>query len=153
MGMECMEIRPHHLLDIISSFGAGSEFKPAVAYGHAVHTCAEIVLGDLDTPLEFVAAADFICAPCIHLVDGVCDDTVGVHDPPVMKQDYNDALDRRLLAYFGLAERDQMTFGEYLRVIADNFEGLAEMCSHPNEEVSVRDANLRAGLDKLGVTT
>ena len=49
--MERMEIRPHHLLDIISSHGAGHEFKPA-AYGHAVHTCAEIVLNDLDTPVS-----------------------------------------------------------------------------------------------------
>ena len=149
--MERMDIRPHHLLDIISSHGAGHEFKPA-AYGHAVHTCAEIVLNDLDTPLEFVAAADFICAPCIHLVDGVCDDTVGSLDPPLMKQDYNDDLDRRLLVHFELAEGDQITFGEYLQVIADHFSGLPEMCSHPGEEVSARAENLRAGLDKLGVT-
>jgi len=70
-----MHLRPHHLLDIVTEYGAGTTFEPH-PYGHAVHTCAEVVLNDLDTEVQFVVAADFICAPCVHLVDGVCDDVV-----------------------------------------------------------------------------
>lgn len=148
--MEPMLVRPHHLLDIISSHGAGHEFKPS-PYQHAVHTCAEIVLSDLDTPLEFVVGADFICAPCIHLgADGRCDDMVGSLDPPVSKQDYNDALDRRLLEFFGLREGDRMSFGEYLAVIRAHFEGLPEICAHPKESAEDRGRKLDAGLSKLG---
>ena len=147
--MEPMKVRPHHLLDIITSHGAGHEFKPA-AYGHAVHTCAEIVLNDLDTPLEFVVGADFICEPCIHLVDGRCDDVLSQLDPPISKQDYNDDLDRRLLAYFELQEGDRMTFGEYLEVIREHFEGLPEICTHPGGSVKERATNLDAGLNRLG---
>ncbi len=147
--MHVMHIRPHHLLDIIASHGAGAEFKPA-AYGHAVHTCAEIVLGDVSTPLEFIVGADFICEPCIHLVDGLCDDMVNSLDPPVLKQDYNDDLDRRLLVHFGLAEGDRMTFGEYLTVIREHLDGLAEICSHPGESVDKRRSDLAAGLTNLG---
>ena len=148
--MEPMKVRPHHLLDIISSHGAGHEFKPA-AYGHAVHTCAEIVLNDLDTELEFVVGADFICDPCIHNVEGRCDDMVSSLDPPVSKQDYNDDLDRRLLVHFGLQEGERMTFGEYLKVIRGHFEALPELCSHPREAPERRAANLEAGLSRLGV--
>jgi len=147
--MEPMKVRPHHLLDIITSHGAGHEFKPA-AYGHAVHTCAEIVLNDLDTPLEFVVGADFICAPCIHLVEGRCDDVLSQLDPPISKQDYNDDLDRRVLAHFELQEGDRMTFGDYLQVIRRHFEGLPDICTHPGEEVATRARNLDAGLVRLG---
>lgn len=147
--MEPMRVRPHHLLDIITSHGAGHEFKPA-AYGHAVHTCAEIVLNDLDTPLEFVVGADFICEPCIRLVEGRCDDVLSQLDPPISKQDYNDDLDRRVLAHFELQEGDRMTFGEYLHVIREHFEGLPELCSHPGETAENRATNLDAGLTRLG---
>ena len=147
--MEPMRVRPHHLLDIISSHGAGHEFKPA-AYGHAVHTCAEIVLNDLDTPLEFVVGADFICEPCIHLVEGRCDDVLSQLDPPISKQEYNDDLDRRVLAHFEMQEGDRMTFGEYLQVIREHFEGLPELCTHPKGAVEDRAKNLDAGLTTLG---
>lgn len=149
--MEPMRVRPHHLLDIISSFGAGHQFQPH-PYQHAVHTCAEIVLNDLDTPLQFVVGADFICAPCIHLgPDGRCDDLVSSLDPPVSKQEYNDALDRKLLQFFGLREGQHMTFGEYLQVIREHFAGLPELCAHPREAPEDRRQRLDAGLRKLGV--
>ena len=38
--MTAMRLRPHHILDIISSYGHGAEFRPS-PYGHAVHTVAE----------------------------------------------------------------------------------------------------------------
>lgn len=147
--MEPMKARPHHLLDIITSYGAGHEFKPS-SYGHAVHTCAEIVLSNLDTDLEFFVGADFICEPCIHNIEGRCDDVISSLDPPVSKQDYNDDLDRRLLVHFGLQEGDRMTFGEYLKVIREHFEGLPELCAHPKQPVADRAANLDAGLRRLG---
>lgn len=148
--MEPMLIRPHHLLDIISSHGAGHQFRPS-AYGHAGHTCAEIVLNDLDVPLHFVVGADFICAPCVHLgPDGRCDDVISSLDPPVSKQQYNDELDRRLLEFFGLCEGDQISFRQYLATIRAHFEGLAEICAHPNESPQQRRENLEAGLRKLG---
>jgi len=149
--MERMTARPHHLLDIVTSFGAGSEFRPS-AYGHAVHTCAEIVLNDLDTPIELVVGADFICAPCKHLgPDGRCDDMLSQLDPPISKQDYNDALDRRLLEHFGLDEGAQMSFGEYLGVVRRCFAGLPELCAHPGQTAEQRASKLEAGLTKLGV--
>ena len=148
--MQSMTLRPHHLLDIITAYGAGAEFKPH-PYGHAVHTCAEIVLNDLDTEVEFIIGADFICEPCIHLVEGRCDDVVSQLDPPPSKQDHNDDLDRRVFAHLQMQEGAVMTVREFLRVVREHFQGLPEICVHPKRSLEERAANLDAGLKKLGV--
>jgi hypothetical protein len=146
--MARMKLRPHHLLDIVTQHGAGGEFGPH-PYGHAVHTCAEIVLNDPGTEVEFVVGADFICEPCTHLVDGLCDDVLSQLDPPIPKQEYNDDLDRRVLAHLGMRARDVMTVREFLARVAERFEGLPEICTHPKQQLEYRATNLRAGLGKL----
>ena len=147
--MDTMMLRPHHLLDIVTAFGAGARFEPH-PYGHAVHTCAEIVLNDLDTKVRFVVGADFICEPCVHLVGGRCDDLLSQLDPPVSKQDYNDDLDRRVISHLGIREGDVMTVRQFLATARQRFAGLPEVCTHPKGSVAERAADLDAGLRKLG---
>ncbi len=148
--MATMKLRPHHLLDIITAYGDDVEFKPH-PYEHAVHTCAEIVLNDPDTEVEFIVGADFICEPCIHLVDGRCDDVVGQVEPAPSKQEYNDDLDRRVFAHLDLAEGTVMTVREFVAVVEKHLEGLPELCHHPKEDVAHRASRLSAGLGKVGV--
>jgi hypothetical protein len=150
MAMARMKLRPHHLLDIVTQHGAGGEFRPH-AYGHAVHTCAEIVLNDVGTEVEFIVGADFICEPCKHLVGGLCDDVLSQLDPPTSKQEYNDDLDRRVLAHLGMQEGEAMTARAFLTRVAEHFEGLPEVCTHPKQAVAYRASNLRGGLEKLGI--
>lgn len=145
-----MRARPHHLIDIISQIGAGAEFAPH-AYGHAVHIVAQRVLEDPDLTVAFVVGADDICEPCVHLVDGWCDDVLSQLDPPVSKQDYNDDLDRRLLEFLGIAEGEAMTFRDYLTRIRENFDGIEEICSHPGEDPTSRRNRLNRGLCEFGV--
>jgi len=144
-----MRARPHHLIDIISQYGAGTPFRPA-AYGHAVHVVAEQVIADPEVPVEFVVDADDICAPCIHLVDGRCDDVLSQLDPPISKQDYNDDLDRRLLDFLGMSEGQTMAFREYLRIIREHLDGIEAVCTHPGEDPAQRLAKLTSGLEKFG---
>jgi hypothetical protein len=144
-----MRARPHHLIDIITQYGAGQPFEPS-AYGHAVHTVAARVIADPTVRIEFGVGADDICAPCKHLVNGRCDDVVGGFDPPVSKHDYNDALDARLLEFLGMEEGQVMSFAEYLTVLRGHLEGLAELCHWPGEEASARREKLERGLEKLG---
>ncbi len=144
-----MRIRPHHLLDIVTEFGAGLPFKPA-SYGHAYHTVAETVIADPDVRIEFVVDADDICSPCKHLVDGRCDDVLTQLDPPMSKLEYNDNVDRRLLEYLGMAEGVVMTFREYLQIVREHLDGIEMICKHPGEEPGKRRAHLAAGLRKLG---
>ncbi len=144
-----MRLRPHHLLDIITQHGAGLPFRPS-PYGHAVHTVAEIVLADPEVTIEFVVGADDICAPCKHLIEGRCDDVLSQLDPPILKQDYNDDLDRRVLAYLGMAEGCTLTFRGFLRVVGEHLEGIEQVCTHPGEDSAERLARLTHGLEKLG---
>jgi hypothetical protein len=144
-----MRLRPHHLLDIITQYGGGLPFRPS-PYGHAVHTVAEAVLAAPEVAIEFVVGADDICAPCKHLIQGRCDDVLSQLDPPIAKQDYNDDLDRRVLAYLGMGEGSVLTFGEFLKVVREHLGGIEEVCTHPKEEPAERLARLTHGLEKLG---
>ena len=143
-----MRARPHHLIDIITQYGAGQPFVPS-DYGHAVHAVAAEVIGNPDVSIEFGVGADDICFPCKHLIDGRCDDVINYFDPPTSKQDYNDALDEKLLEFLGMEEGQVMSFREYVSVLRAHIEGLAEVCAHPGQAVEDRHSNLVAGLDKL----
>lgn len=143
-----MRARPHHLVDIIAQYGAGIPFGPS-DYGHAVHTVAARVKSDPEVQVELGSGADDICAPCKHLVNGRCDDVVGALDPPASKQDYNDALDRRVLAFLGLEEGACMTFTQYMSLLSENAEGLGELCAHPGEDPEVKGAQIVRGLELL----
>ena len=147
-----MRARPHHLIDIITQYGAGQPFEPAT-YGHAVHTVAAAVLAHPEVRIEFGVGADTICQPCKHLADGRCDDLIGFFDPPVSKHDYNDALDQRLLAFLGMAERQVMTFREYVALLRSHLDGLAEVCAWPGEAPAERQVKLERGLARLGSVT
>ena len=143
-----MRLRPHHILDIIAHHGAGLPFEPS-PYGHAVHTVAETLLAHREVAIEFVADADDICTPCRHLIDGRCDDLLTHRSPPLPKLEYNDDLDRRLLAFLGLTEGDVLTFGQYLAVVRAHLDGIETVCTHPGEDPARRLANLTAGLRRL----
>ncbi|MEA3401429.1 MAG: DUF1284 domain-containing protein [Armatimonadota bacterium] len=143
-----MRARPHHLIDIVTQYGAGRAFGPH-DYGHAVHTVAERVISDPDVAVEFVVDADDICAPCVHLVEGRCDDVLSQLDPPVSKQAYNDDLDRRLLAHLEMHEGQVMSFREYLAVIRAHIDGIEQVCAHPGEDPAQRLSDLTRGLEKL----
>jgi hypothetical protein len=144
-----LTLRPHHLLDIVTQYGSGAPFKPHV-YGHAVHTVAETVLANIEVRIRFVTGADDICAPCRNLKSGRCVDVLAQLDPPLSKQDYNDGLDRRLFAYFGMTEGQVLTFREYLAIVQGHLDGIERICTHPKEDPDRRLANLTRGLAKLG---
>lgn len=141
-----MKLRPHHLIDIVCSYGHGEAFEPH-PYGHAVHTVAVRVMEDPDVEIEFVVAADDICAPCRHLrADGQCDDILSQLAKPVSKQSYNDRLDRKVLAYLEMEPGVRMTVSAFVVKIGAHMPGIAEVCTHPGEEPEYRMEGLRRGL-------
>lgn len=144
-----MRLRPHHLLDIITQYGADIPFVPS-SYGHAVHQVAQVVLSDPKQAVQLVVGADDVCTPCKNLKDGQCTDTIRTVAPPLAKQAYNDALDRRLLGHLGLAEGQVLRVSDYLQCVTEHLTGLASVCAHPGEDAEERLKNLSAGLQKLG---
>ena len=146
-----LELRPHHLLDIISDYGHGIRYQPH-AYGHALHLVAEQVLGNLDQDVLFVVAADAICQPCRHLqAGGQCDDVLSQLAEPVLKQTYNDGLDRRLWPYLGLDQGNRMTVRQFLLRVQQRLPGIETICTHPGEEQADRLAGLQRGLERLNI--
>jgi hypothetical protein len=145
-----VKLRPHHLLDIITQLGQGQPFVPS-DYGHAVHTVAQIVIADPKQQVELVVGADAICAPCRFLLDGRCTDTIPAFDPPASKQEYNDALDRQVLAHLGLHEGQVLTVRRFAETVLERLTGLEQVCSHPGEQPVARLRHLRHGLQKLGL--
>lgn len=146
-----IKLRPHHLLDIISDYGNGVEFKPH-PYGHAVHIVARAVLSRMELKVQFIIGADEICRPCKHLQsNGLCDDVLHQLNPPISKQEYNDGLDRRLFAYLDLTPGVVMTIREFLEIINKKVPGIEKLCTHPKEDQKTRLEGLMRGLAKLGI--
>lgn len=152
-----MRLRPHHLLDIVTDYGHGVEFKPH-PYGHAVHTVAAQVVANPGSQVRFVLAADEICCPCRHLrSDGQCGTDVPIRDvlhqlrEPISKQAYNDELDRRLFSYLGMSPGEEMTVGAFLERVNERTPGLEKICTHPGEQEERRLEGLEKGLARLGV--
>lgn len=149
--MDIIKLRPHHVLDIVSSYGHDKEFVPH-EYGHAVHTVALSIIADIDQQIELVVEADEICKPCKHLrSDGKCDDVLRKSNPPGSKQEYNDGLDKNLLAYLGLTIYSVMTVREYLKIVNEKVPGIEQICTHPRENAESRLQGLKQGLVKLGI--
>jgi hypothetical protein len=146
-----IEIRPHHLLDILRDYGCGIRCEPH-EYGHALHIVSEQVMNNLDQEIVLVVAADDICRPCKHLhADGSCDDTMRAGKETISKQVYNDALDRRLWLYLGLEKGSRMTARDYFHLVRDHLEGIEDVCTHPGEDRLSRREGLIEGLNKLGI--
>jgi hypothetical protein len=148
---ESVELRPHHLVDILTSYGHGEKSQPH-PYGHAVHIVAPKVLAQPRLQVRFLVAADDICRPCKHLKpDGKCDDVLAQLSPAPPKQEYNDNLDRRLLAYLGMEAGVTMTVHAFFEVVNARVPGIEKICTHPKEAQQQRLAGIVKGLEKLGI--
>lgn len=146
-----MELRPHHVLDILSAWGNGAEFAPH-PYGHNVHGVAKAFLADPSIEAHWIIGADDVCAPCIHLQpDGSCDDVLDQVEGKPSKQVYNDALDRKVFDCLGFEPGTVTTFREYLETVNDHVPGIEDICTHPGEDKQDRLNGLIAGLTRLGV--
>jgi hypothetical protein len=144
-----LQLRPHHLIDIIRNIGQDRPLMPH-PYGHAQHTITQSLLDGSETEIRLVAEADDLCKPCVHLTPGgICDDLLPQMEVPVRKQDYNDTLDRRLFDFFSLPVGVMISLDDFLRLIENRFDELLPLCLHPKENMSDRREGLRKGLERL----
>lgn len=149
--MDRLILRPHHILDIIATYGEGRAFEPEPT-GSAVHTVAAVILKNTAQTIKLVARADDICKPCRLLAEGSqCTNMLRQVDPPRSMQVYNDTLDRRLLKFLGLEEEHDTTMKGYLDTVGLNLTGVARICTHPGEREDEKRRNIGMGLKKLGI--
>jgi hypothetical protein len=146
-----LQLRPHHIIDIITGHGQGIEYQ-SHPYGHAQHIVAPKLLSNLDLKIKLVLAADDICKGCEHLLpDGKCKDVLAQLTPSPPKQAYNDVLDARLFDLFKITPDTVLTFRKYLVVVNENVPGIERICTHPKEDQEERLLGLTNGLKKLGI--
>lgn len=144
-----LHLRPHHLIDIIRNIGLERPLKPH-PYGHAQHIITQAILDGSEKEFMLAVRADDLCRPCIHLAPGgKCKDILSQLKEPVLKQDYNDLLDRRLLGFFGLEEGIIVSLSDFLQMIENRFEELLPVCLHPKEDLASRREGLLKGLELL----
>ena len=150
---DLIRIKPHHFVDIITSFSAETlPFQPH-PYGHAVHTVSERVLRDRDILLEMALGADDICAPCTYNVDGLCQDTIDTSyrpQAPSSKRAWNLIIDERWCARLGLAAGDRLTARAFCERLRDRAGDITDIYREiPAERTAERARKLEAGISRF----
>jgi len=146
-----VQLRPHHILDIISASGKGIVYEPH-PYGHSLHLVAPRLLSNLDQKIKLVLDADAICEGCMHLMpDGKCKDVLAQLNPSPSKQAYNDVLDCRLFDNLSIEPNAMISTREYLEAISQTVPGIEKICTHPKEDQQERLNGLISGLINLGI--
>ena len=146
-----MQLRPHHILDIITGHGKDIKYQPH-PYGHSQHIVAPKLLFNLDFKIKLVVSADDICKGCIHLMpDGKCKDVLARLNPSPSKQAYNDVLDCRLFDYLSIEMNSVMTIRKFLEIVNEQVPGIEKICTHPRENQDERLMGLVKGLIKLDI--
>jgi hypothetical protein len=148
-----ISIKPHHFIDIITSFGAGQRTFQPHPYGHAVHTISQRILDGGDTILQMELGADDICKPCIHNINGSCDDTIDTSfrpQAPSSKKAWNLRIDRRWCERLGIQQGDRFSACDLCLRIRDRIRQrrITDIYREtPADRTKKRQANLIKGLD------
>jgi hypothetical protein len=148
-----IRIKPHHFVDIITSFSAQDlTFEPSL-YGHAVHTVSEHIPHDRDVILEMELGADDICAPCKHNINGLCDDIIDTSFRPEAsssKREWNLMIDKRWCERLNLQQGDRLTAKEFCEQLQSNTDDITDIYREiPNDQTAERLRDLKAGIKRL----
>lgn len=146
-----LSIKPHHFIDIITSFHEGCVVPEPHSYGHAVHIVAQQVILNPDTLLRMELGADNICEPCIHYNKGQCKDVIDVSFRPLApssKREYNTLIDERWLSHLDLKNGDTITAREFCLLLKDRIEDLTPIyIENQKENTEQRQARLSKGIE------
>jgi len=143
-------IKPHHFVDIITSFGAGkTKFEPH-PYGHALHTVAEKILNNRDIILEIELGADDICKPCKHNINGLCDDIIDTSfrpKAPPSKREWNLLIDQRWCERLKVKQGDRLTARQLCQRLRDFAGNITDIYREiPLNMTSKKASNLVKGV-------
>ena len=151
--VDLIRIKPHHFVDIITSFSAESLVFQPHPYGHAVHIVSERVLRDRDILLEMALGADDICAPCAYNVDGLCQDTIDTSyrpQAPPSKRAWNLIIDERWCARLGLTDGDRLTARAFCERLRDRAGDITDIYREiPARRTAERARQLEVGISRF----
>ena len=151
--MTSIAIKPHHFIDIITSFDAGQTVFEPHPYGHAVHTVTKQVLEDRDALLKMELGADDICTPCSHNIDGLCDDVIDTSfrpNAPSSKREWNLIIDRRWCERLDLKQDDTLTARAFCERLRDRMGDITDIYREiPVHMTAERAQNLEQGVERF----
>lgn len=149
--LEQILIKPHHFIDIITSFGAGKRIFHPHEYGHAMHVLSAQILDNPDISLTLELGIDDICKPCSHNVCGVCNDTIDVSYRPAapsLKNEWNLLIDKRWCTRLGVTQGDRFTAYTLCKRISDKMGDITDIYREiPSSMTAERNKNLLCGLN------
>ena len=149
---EVVRIKPHHFVDILTQYGGGTRTWLPSDYGHALHVVAERLLKEQGVILEMCSGADDICTPCIHNINGSCDDRIDTSfrpQSPSSKREWNLLIDNRWYRVLGLREHQRLTAREFVLLVGDSIDAIGDIYREiPPEKNADRATRLGAGVRK-----
>jgi len=122
--MNLIRLRPHHLLDIISSYGSGADLEAKHPWGASVADVTRRVLADIDQVAVMTAGVDAICTTCSKLVEQTCTARLGDN---LLMREYNDDLDARLFQRLHLDEGQPISIRACLRRVNEDLPGIVAL--------------------------
>ena len=147
-----IRIKPHHFIDVITSFSAKELVIKPHNYQHGVHSITKEIIENRDLILEIELDADDICKPCIHNIEGICDDTLDISirpKVPSLKREWNLILDKRWCERLNLEQGERITALDFCILLKDNSNNFLEIYEENDKENTVkREINLKIGLQK-----
>lgn len=147
-----IRIKPHHFIDVITSFSANELVIKPHKYNHHVHLVTKKIVENKDLILEIELGADDICMPCIHNNKGICDDMLDISNRPKvpsMKREWNLILDKRWCKRLNLEQGERITALDFCILLKDSSNNLLEIYKENDKENTVkREINLKIGLKK-----
>ncbi len=145
-----IKIKPHHFIDIITSFSADKLLLKPHYYKHEVHSVSKAILENRDLVLQIDLGADNICKPCLHNIEGICDDTLDISNRPKvpsLKREWNLILDKRWCKRLKLEQGDRIAVLDFCERLKNGSNNLLEIYKENNKENTFqREINLKKGL-------
>jgi hypothetical protein len=150
MRKEIIAVKPHHFVDIITSFANGQRTFQPHPYEHAVHTVSQRILNNHDILLEIELGMDDICRPCIHNINGSCDDIIDTSFRPTAsssKGEWNLLIDRRWCERIKVKQGDQLSASELAERIQDYMGDITDIYREiPEDRTTERAQRLTKGI-------
>lgn len=149
---DIIRIKPHHFIDIMTSFADDEIILKPHPYGHNVHSVSKRIINNRNLVLQIELHADDICNPCIHNIDGICNDTIDTTNrpqAPSLKREWNLLIDNRWCKRLKIKHGDKITALKFCELINENPNDILEIYKEVNKAHTVnREINLRKGLKK-----
>ncbi len=147
-----IKIKPHHFIDIITSFSEDKILLKPHKYEHHVLFITKEIIENRDIILKIELNADDICQPCIHNIKGICDDTLDISNRPKvpsLKREWNLILDKRWCKRLNLKQGERIKALDFCELLKDGLDNLLEIYKENDKEnTAKREINLKTGLQK-----